>query len=164
MSVARSSHALCRWQRLSSQLRPSRPPFSIYPARLTQTTTATTTTTTITPKTTRTRQFHSSPSLDAARSPAARRAQASRVRQPTVSRETPLPLAQGSSDARREFLDANGENLWAEAVKAHVIDEKVDLNTFMRISHELFKRAYTGSPSAQAIWEIDLGELYFSYS
>lgn len=161
MSVARSSHALRRWQRLSSQLRPSRP-FSIYPARLAHTNTATTTT--ITPKTTKTRQFHSSPSLDAARSPAARRAQASRVRQPTVSRETPLPPAQGSSDARREFLEANGENLWAEAVKAHVIDEKVDLDTFMRISHELFKRAYTGSPSAQAIWEIDLGELYFSYS
>ena len=154
MSISRSPEALRRWQRLSSLLRSSRP-LSIHPARLAH---ITTTTTTILPKTTR--QFHSSPSLDAARSPSVRRAQASRVRQPTVSRETPLPPAQGSGDARKEFLEKNGGNLWAEAIKARVLDEKVDLDTFMRVSHELFKRAYTGRPSAEAIWEIDPGELY----
>lgn len=155
MSISHSSSSLLTWKRLSFQLHALKPLPSIRPGP----SYTTTTTTTTTPIPTTLRQFHYSHRCNAARSPSVRRAKPSRVVQPAALREPRLEPAQGSSETRKKFLDENGASIWAEAVKADVLDEKVDLGTFMRIAHGLYERAYMMGPSAEVIWELDSGEL-----
>lgn len=153
MSIPQGSGSLRTWKRLSFQLHALKPISSIRPGPSHTATTITTTTTTSLPQAIR--QFHNSHLCNAARSPSIRRAKPSRVVQPAASREPISQPVQGTSETRKKFLDQNGPSIWAEAVKADVLDEKIELVTFMRIAYGLYERAYTTGPSAEAIWELD---------
>lgn len=66
----------------------------------------------------------------------------------------PVP---GNKDARKQFLNTHGEQLWSDAIRAKVLDD-IDLKVFMKVAHALFDEAYTTAPSGAAIWDISEGE------
>ncbi|BAE58324.1 unnamed protein product [Aspergillus oryzae RIB40] len=122
-----------------------------------------------TTRTTRTppsKQFHTTPKPNAARSPSVRRAEAAQKRpqQPRIAAtytedgllKTP---AQGDLPQRLRFLDTASKTLHQEARRYGGVT--VDYPTFVRIAKELFNVAYMYPPAAGLVLRIDGGEFTF---
>ncbi|KAE8412823.1 hypothetical protein BDV36DRAFT_48426 [Aspergillus pseudocaelatus] len=113
------------------------------------------------------KQFHTTPTPNAARSPSVRRAEAAQKRpqQPRIAAtytedgllKTP---AQGDLPQRQRFLDSASKTLHDEARKYGGVT--VDYPTFVRIAKELFNVAYTYPPAAHLVQRIegDIDEVF----
>ncbi|GAQ08135.1 hypothetical protein ALT_5456 [Aspergillus lentulus] len=106
-----------------------------------------------TPSPQTTRPFHCTASCYAARSPAARRAQAQTQRlRPVYSSDGLFNLpAHGDLTARLKYLDEKGPLLWMSALAEGLLDDKVTKNTFLDIAKRLLETAHRELPSADAI-------------
>ncbi|KAG2027064.1 hypothetical protein GB937_000800 [Aspergillus fischeri] len=152
MSLARTSNALRRWPCLydnplflSTSYIPNNTRLSDYR----------------TPRTSRhkttspqaTRPFHCTASCYAARSPAARRAQAQTQQlRPVYSSDGLFNLpAHGDLTARLKYIDEKGPLLWMSALAEGLLDDKVTKNTFLDIAKRLLETAHRELPSADAI-------------
>ncbi|GFF37527.1 hypothetical protein IFM46972_05251 [Aspergillus udagawae] len=153
MSLARTSNALRRWPCLYDN-----PPLSLSTsyipnnARISDNRTPRTTKhKTTSPQTTR--PFHCTASCHAARSPAARRAQAQSQRlRPVYSSDGLFNLpAHGDLTARLKYLDEKGPLLWMSALAEGLLDDKVTKNTFLDVAKRLLETAHRELPSADAI-------------
>ncbi|KAH1272764.1 hypothetical protein KXX33_007773 [Aspergillus fumigatus] len=152
MSLARTSNALRRWPYLydnplllSTSYIPTNTRLSDYrtPRASEHKTTS--------PQATR--PFHCTTSCYAARSPAARRAQAQTQRlRPVYSSDGLFNLpAHGDLTARLKYVDEKGPLLWMSALAEGLLDDKVSKNTFLDIAKRLLETAHRELPSADAI-------------
>ncbi|GIK03372.1 hypothetical protein Aspvir_007441 [Aspergillus viridinutans] len=153
MSLARTSNALRRWPCLYDK-----PPLSLSTSyipnntRLSDNRTPRTTKhKTTSPQTIR--PFHCTASCCAARSPAARRAQAETKRlRPVYSSDGLFNLpAHGDLTARLKYLDEKGPLLWMSALAEGLLDDKVTKKTFLDIAKRLLETAHRELPSADAV-------------
>lgn len=112
-----------------------------------------------TPSPQTTRPFHCTASCYAARSPAARRAQAQTQRlRPVYSSDGLFNLpAHGDLTARLKYLDEKGPLLWMSALAEGLLDDKVTKNTFLDIAKRLLETAHRELPSADAIRGLSSG-------
>jgi hypothetical protein len=158
MSLARTSNALRRWPCLYDKP-PLSLPTSYIPnnARFSHNRTPRTRHNTTSPQTTR--PFHCTASCYAARSPAARRAQAQTQRlRPVYSSDGLFNLpAHGDLTARLKYLDDKGPLLWMSALAEGLLDDKVTKNTFLDVAKRLLETAHRELPSADAIRGISSG-------
>ncbi|RHZ65172.1 uncharacterized protein CDV56_105614 [Aspergillus thermomutatus] len=153
MSLARTSNALRRWPCLYDK-----PPLSLSTSyipnntRLSDNRTPRTTKhKTTSPQTSR--PFHCTASCDAARSPAARRAQAQTQRlRPVYSSDGLFNVpAHGDLTARLKYLDEKGPLLWMSALAEGLLDDKVTKKMFLDIAKRLLETAHRELPSGDAI-------------
>ncbi|RHZ59569.1 hypothetical protein CDV55_106216 [Aspergillus turcosus] len=156
MSLARPSNALRRWPclydkpllSLTTSYIPNNTRVSDH--RTTRTTKRRTTSLQTT------RPFHCTASCYAARSPAARRAQAQTQRlRPAYSSDGLFNVpAHGDLTARLKYIDEKGPMLWMSALAEGLLDDKVTKKTFLDIAKRLLETAHRELPSADAIQKI----------